>query len=130
MNLATSRENLEDLILGSYDDLDEVVVDKPAIKIRGIAKIEKKKAKAQEDSLKQAITMYLHSKKRIRLHEQIRKTKLEEVIIPTIKQELEIIKRKHNTQHAYAEKKEKYVKQFFNHPQEARAFIKKHLQHF
>ncbi|KAF1797136.1 hypothetical protein V8B55DRAFT_1410689 [Mucor lusitanicus] len=120
------------------DTDDEVVKDKPimpttttekqGIRIKGLAKADEENKKRTRNLLKQAIGDYINSIRRILLHEEIRKSKLN-IIMPLIKKDLKIIQRKYEKdEELYIKTKEKYIKQFSDNPGEAKAFMKKHLQ--
>ncbi|CEP10699.1 hypothetical protein [Parasitella parasitica] len=114
---------LED-ILGNEEKQEQ------GIAIKGQAAKLKKLNQQQHLNVKTAFKSYSHSKDRITIHEKIRSEKLNEIILPHLKVELERIRREHNNMDDYRKAREKYIFQFFQQKHEARAFIKKHLKNF
>lgn len=101
--------------------------DTRGIQIKGRAKEEELEKKKKLNTLKNDINIYLHAKKRIDVYLRTRQDKLA-IIIPQLKEELHIIRRKHNNINTYNNEKDKYIRQYISQKHIAKAFIKKHLR--
>ncbi|EPB88368.1 hypothetical protein HMPREF1544_04834 [Mucor circinelloides 1006PhL] len=124
----------EDLMVKAvHDKVDNVKkqlgkVTKQEIKIKGAAQ---KKANAGLDmvnNIKMAIRTHQHAKKRLSHYEEIKNNTLNNIILPTITEELQIIKRKYDNKQIYSIKRQQYIQQFFDNKREAFIFARKHLK--
>lgn len=110
------------------ENLDEEVVRDKEIKIKGAHQRKINEGIATSYNLKSALKTYENSKRKLSHYESIRKTNLEDIILPQIKKDLNYIHNKYQEKEIYHKEKIIYLRQFFTSKQEAMAFNKKHLQ--
>lgn len=110
---------------------DEVVTDKSYtnFKIKGEAKKLASKIEDENKQLKEAIKLFLESKKKITIYQKRRQDILEERILPKLSEEFKMIHMLDQDKTTNLIKKKQYIRKLFNNKNDAIAFYKKHLHH-
>ncbi|KAL9536452.1 hypothetical protein PS6_011896, partial [Mucor atramentarius] len=98
------------------------------IKIKGVGQKKTNAGLETTNNIKIAIRTHQHAKKRLSHYEEIKNNTLNNIILPIITEELQIIKRKYDNKQIYHIKRQQYIQQFFDNKREAFIFARKHLK--